>query len=67
MAGLVELGGVEGEAEAKGGAGVELGAVGKSGDTAVVDLDLWVEIVLVFSSKTFCCKLGDQDNVPWRR
>ena len=41
MAGLVELGGVEGETEAEGGASVELGAVGKSGDTAVVDLDLW--------------------------
>jgi hypothetical protein len=40
VAGLVELGGVEGETEAEGGAGVELGAVGKGGDTAVVDLDL---------------------------
>ena len=46
VAGLVELGGVEGETEAEGGAGVELGAVGKGGDTAVVDLDLWI-IVLV--------------------
>jgi len=40
VASLVELGGVEGKAEAEGGAGVELGAVGKGGDTAVVDLDL---------------------------
>lgn len=40
VAGLVELGGVEGETEAEGGAGVELGAVGEGGDTAVVDLDL---------------------------
>jgi len=40
VASLVELGGVEGETEAEGGAGVELGAVGKGGDTAVVDLDL---------------------------
>jgi hypothetical protein len=40
VASLVELGGVEGEAEAEGGAGVELSAVGKGGDTAVVDLDL---------------------------
>ena len=40
VAGLVELGGVEGETEAEGGASVELGAVGKGGDTAVVDLDL---------------------------
>jgi hypothetical protein len=40
VAGLVELGGVEGETKAEGGAGVELGAVGKGGDTAVVDLDL---------------------------
>ena len=40
VAGLVELGGVEGKTEAEGGAGVELGAVGKGGDTAVVDLDL---------------------------
>lgn len=42
VAGLVELGGVEGKTEAEGGAGVELGAVGKGGDTAVVDLDLWL-------------------------
>jgi hypothetical protein len=41
VASLVELGGVEGETEAEGGAGVELGAVGKGGDTAVVDLDLF--------------------------
>ena len=40
VASLVELGGVKGETEAEGGAGVELGAVGKGGDTAVVDLDL---------------------------
>jgi hypothetical protein len=40
VASLVELGGVEGETEAEGGAGVELSAVGKGGDTAVVDLDL---------------------------
>lgn len=40
MAGLVELLGVEGQAETEGGAGVELGAVGESGDTAVVDLGL---------------------------
>lgn len=40
MAGLVQLLGVEGEAETEGGAGVELGAVGESGDTAVVDLGL---------------------------
>jgi hypothetical protein len=45
VAGLVELGGVEGETEAEGGASVELGAVGKSGDTAVVDLDLWVIVL----------------------
>jgi hypothetical protein len=44
VAGLVELGGVEGETEAEGGAGVELGAVGKGGDTAVVDLDLWMVV-----------------------
>jgi hypothetical protein len=42
VASLVELGGVEGQTEAESGAGVELGAVGKGGDTAVVDLDLWV-------------------------
>ena len=42
VAGLVELGGVEGKTEAEGGAGVELGAVGKGGDTTVVDLDLCV-------------------------
>ena len=40
VASLVELGGVKGETEAEGGAGVELGAVGKGGDTTVVDLDL---------------------------
>ena len=40
VAGLVELGGVEGEAEAEGGAGVELGAVGEGSNAAVVDLDL---------------------------
>jgi hypothetical protein len=40
VASLVELGGVEGQAEAESGAGVELGAVSKGGDTAVVDLDL---------------------------
>jgi hypothetical protein len=42
VAGLVELGSVEGKTKAEGGAGVELGAVGKGGDTAVVDLDLGV-------------------------
>ena len=47
MAGLVELGGVEGKTEAEGGAGVELGAVGKGGDTAVVDLDLWVIVLAI--------------------
>ena len=46
MASLVELGGVEGETEAEGGASVELGAVGKGGDTAVVDLDLWVNVLV---------------------
>ena len=46
VAGLVELGGVEGKTEAEGGAGVELGAVGKGGDTAVVDLDLWVDVLV---------------------
>lgn len=40
VAGLVELVGVEREAEAEGGASVELGAVRKSSDTAVVDLGL---------------------------
>ena len=40
VAGLVQLLGVEGEAETDGGASVELGAVGESGDTAVVDLGL---------------------------
>jgi hypothetical protein len=45
VASLVELGGVEGETEAEGGASVELGAVGKGGDTAVVDLDLWVVVL----------------------
>ncbi len=43
MAGLVELGSVEGKAETEGGAGVKLSAVGKGGDTAVVDLDLFCE------------------------
>lgn len=51
VAGLVELGGVEGETEAEGGAGVELGAVGEGGDTAVVDLDLWVTVLAVET----CC------------
>jgi len=51
VAGLVELGGVEGETEAEGGAGVELGAVGEGGDTAVVDLDLWVIVLAVET----CC------------
>ena len=46
VASLVELGGVEGKTEAEGGAGVELGAVGKGGDTAVVDLDLWVDVLV---------------------
>lgn len=40
MAGLVELGGVERKAEAEGGASVQLGAVGKGSDTAVIDLGL---------------------------
>lgn len=40
VAGLVELVGVERETETNGGAGVELGAVSKGGDTAVVDLGL---------------------------
>ena len=47
MASLVELGSVEGKTEAEGGAGVELGAVGKGGDTAVVDLDLWVIVLAI--------------------
>ena len=42
VAGLVELLGVEREAEADGGAGVELGAVRESRDAAVVDLDLHI-------------------------
>jgi hypothetical protein len=46
VTGLVELGGVEGKAEAEGGASVELGAVGKGGNTAVVDLDLWVNMLV---------------------
>jgi hypothetical protein len=40
VAGLVELGRVEGETETKGGTWVELGAVGKSSNTTVVDLGL---------------------------
>jgi hypothetical protein len=40
VAGLVELVGVEGQAEADGGAGVELGGVGEGRDAAVVDLGL---------------------------
>jgi hypothetical protein len=46
VASLVELGGVEGETEAEGGAGVELGAVGEGGDTTVVDLDLWATVLV---------------------
>lgn len=46
MASLVELGGVEGETEAEGGAGVELGAVSEGGDATVVDLDLWVTVLV---------------------
>lgn len=45
MACLVELVGVEGESKADGGASVELGTVGQSSDTAVVDLDLsWTSV-----------------------
>lgn len=40
MTGLVELVSVEGETKAEGGAGVELGVVGESSNTAVVKLDL---------------------------
>lgn len=40
MASLIELLGVEREAETDGGTSVELGGVGKGGNTAVVDLDL---------------------------
>lgn len=46
VASLVELGGVKGETEAEGGAGVELGAVSEGGDTAVVDLDLLEDVEL---------------------
>jgi hypothetical protein len=59
VAGLVELGGVEGETEAEGGAGVELGAVGKGGDTAVVDLDL-LAILLVDCGGTMDFQSGDR-------
>lgn len=64
MTGLVELGGVKGQTKAEGGAGVELGAVGKGSDTAVVDLDL-LGIALVdwqrSISRSAPCSL------PWRR
>lgn len=40
MASLVQLGGIEGEAQAESGAGVELGAIGEGGNTAIVDLGL---------------------------
>lgn len=40
VAGLVELVGVERQAEADGSAGVELGRVGEGSDAAVVDLGL---------------------------
>lgn len=40
VAGLVELVGVERETDTEGGASVELGVVGKGGDTTVVDLGL---------------------------
>jgi hypothetical protein len=40
VAGLVELVGVEGQTKADGGASVELGAVSKGSNTAVVDLGL---------------------------
>lgn len=51
VAGLVELGGVEGEAEAEGGAGVELGAVGEGSNAAVVDLDLLFRVMLAIVSE----------------
>ena len=41
VAGLVELGSVEGEADTERGSGVEPGVVGKCRDTTVVDLGLW--------------------------
>lgn len=64
VAGLVELGGVEGETEAEGGAGVELGAVGEGGDTTVVDLDL-----LRFCQYCWSGRWTPRDaiNLPWRR
>ena len=40
VGGLVELVGVERKTNAEGGAGVELGVVGKGSNTAVVDLGL---------------------------
>lgn len=64
MAGLVELGGVEGEAEAEGGAGVELGAVGERGDAAVVDLDLLFVCSQCLALDESCWK---NDCLPWRR
>jgi hypothetical protein len=50
VAGLVELGSVEGKTKAEGGAGVELGAVGKGGNTAVVDLDLRLIVLVCWKS-----------------
>jgi len=40
VAGLVQLLGVEGAADAEGKTGVDLGVVGQRGDTTVVDLSL---------------------------
>jgi hypothetical protein len=51
VASLVELLGVERQAETDGGAGVELGAVGKGRDTAVVDLGLQKQSVLFVSEQ----------------
>jgi len=60
VAGLVELGGVEGETETEGGAWVESGVVGESSNTTVVDLGLGFFISIWLSGvKTTLTDLGE--------
>ena len=64
VARLVKLSGVEGEAKAKGRAGVEFCAVGESGDAAVVDLGL--ESGCSVSMPTRGLQGLTAYNIPWR-
>jgi hypothetical protein len=60
VATLIELLGIEGAANAKGEASIDLGVVGQGDETTVIDLELFSPFVSVATSKKITL------SIPWQ-